>query len=329
MRVSRFVACLILFACTACSDDDSGKNSNADQNESGKTGGGGSSGRVATGAAGKAGAPSDDEVKTTENDPMTSYIGAAGIGVSDLDRSQKFYSEVFGLALRYEYPVEGYVTERIMYFKDGTQGADVVLMHFVDGQEHNYANNPVRLVFYVPDVKATAEMIRVRGLAIVSEPHPEATFHDAIIGVGQDPDGYLIELIEDQTLKAPYLTALGIGVKDLDQAKAFYIDVLGMQASGDITKVPGVWDEWILEYPSGKGAGLVVMHYTDGADHDYGDLPVKSVHFVGDSRAMTAKVKAEGLPVVSEPQVLDLQGTKALIGLTNDHDGYAVEFLTQ
>src|SRR5262245_38649145 len=75
-------------------------------------------------------------------DPLAgAYMAGAGIGVSDLDKSQEFYTTIFGMALRYELPVPGYANERIMYFKDG-QGSDVVLINFTDGSPHNYANNP-------------------------------------------------------------------------------------------------------------------------------------------------------------------------------------------
>jgi catechol 2,3-dioxygenase-like lactoylglutathione lyase family enzyme len=332
MKAHWLLAFVMFSVGAACSDDDDtavGTNANATDHDHDHAAGssGGSAGRAGTqGTAGHAGAAATDEV-TADNDPNTSYLGAAAIGVSDLDQSQEFYGKIFGLALRYELPVEGYVNERVLYFKD-SKGADVVLMNYIDGKEHNYKNNPVRLVFYVSDVNATIESIRARGLDIISEPHAEATFHDAIIGIGRDPDGYMLELIEDKDLSVPYLAAIALGVSDLDQAKAFYTDTLGMSVSGDITKVPGVWDEWILEYASGNGSNLVLMHYTDGKDHNYSDLPVKSVHFVGNSRALTAKVESAGLSVISQPQVLDVLGTKALIGLTRDHDGYTLELVT-
>ena len=266
--------------------------------------------------------------KTTANDPNQSYLGAAAIGVSDLETSHAFYTSVMGLTLRYELPDQDGVKQHVLYFKGATQGGDVILMGYSDGKDHKFKSNPVRLVFYVPDVTKIIEDIRGRGLPIISEPHPEPTFHDAIIGLGSDPDGYMLELIEDKALPSPYLTALGVGVSDLDQAKSFYTETLGMAVMGDITHVTGVWDEWILQYPSNKGSALVIMHYVDGNDHDYKDLPVKSLHYVGNARDLTTKLKAQGLTVISEPKVEDLHDTKALVGVTTDHDGYHLEFVT-
>src|SRR5689334_21507744 len=66
-------------------------------------------------------------------DPLAgAYLAGAGIGVSDLDKSQEFYTTIFGMELRYELPVPGYANERIMYFKEG-KGSDVVLINFTDG----------------------------------------------------------------------------------------------------------------------------------------------------------------------------------------------------
>lgn len=301
-----FAACLACLV-SACSDDDEEGNSATAESAAGS---------AASTATGK---PASD---------ATAYLGAGGIGVTDLDASQAFYAEVFGMSLRYALPVPGYVDERILYFKDGNKGSDVVLMHYTDGREHNYKGNPVRLVFYVPNAKTVVEAIRARGLRVITEPAPMAAFNNTVIGFGLDPDGYGLEIIEASTLTQPYLGAIGLGVADLDKAKAFYTGVLGMEQMGDPISVPNVWDELIFRYPSGKGSSVVVMHYTDGREHNYLNNPVKSVHFVADSKALTGKVEQAGLPILSQPNTFEVMGTKALIGLARDPDGYTVEMVT-
>lgn len=62
--------------------------------------------------------------------------------------------------------------------------------------------------------------------------------------------------------------------------------------------------------------------------HNYVNNPVKTVHFVADSRALTGKVEKAGLPILSQPNIFDVMGTKALIGLARDPDGYTVEMVT-
>jgi len=267
-------------------------------------------------------------VSSQSADPLAgAYLAGAGIGVSNLDMSQEFYVSVFGMSLRYELPVPGYVNERVLYFPNG-QGSDVVLMNFIDGLPHNYTNNPAKLVFYVPSATSIVEAIRARGLAIVAEPTPQAAFANTVIGFARDPDGYTLEIIESPGLQMPFLGAIGLGVSDLDRAKAFYTQVLGMQPMGDLLQVPGVWDEWILQHPSGMGSALVLLHYTDGQPHNYTGNPLKTAHFVADSAALTTRVEQAGLPILSPPMVFDVLGTQAKIGLASDPDGYTVEMVT-
>ncbi len=255
------------------------------------------------------------------------YLGAAGIGVADLEKSFDFYTQVMGMTLRYELQVPGYADEKILYFKDG-KGSDVVLMNFIDGRAHDYADNPVKLVFYVPSASTSIEAIRARGLTIIAEPSAQAAFGNTVIGFARDPDGYILEIIETPGLAVPYLGAVGIGVANLDKAKDFYTRVLGMQPMGGLISVPNVWDEWILQYPGGKGSAVVLLTYTDGRPHDYLDNPIKTVHFVPDAAATTTDVAAEGLAVLSQPMSFMVQGTQSLISLSRDPDGYVVELVT-
>jgi catechol 2,3-dioxygenase-like lactoylglutathione lyase family enzyme len=258
---------------------------------------------------------------------MGSYIGGAGIGVADLAVSQEFYTSVFGMQLRYELPVPNYVNEKVMYFKD-SKGSDVVLMSYIDGATHNYTRNPVKLVFYVPSAQTVVDAIRAKGLEIPSEPAAQAAFGGTVIGFARDPDGYVLEIIESPGLAVPYLGAIGLGVSDIAKAKDFYTRVLGMVQMGELISVPNVWDEVILQHTSGKGSALVLLHYTDGGVHNYLNNPIKTVHFVADARATAASVEQEGLQILSQPAVLDVLGTKALIGLARDPDGYTLELVT-
>jgi catechol 2,3-dioxygenase-like lactoylglutathione lyase family enzyme len=276
----------------------------------------------AAGAAGGGGA-SDSSVGVGPD----AYIGGAGIGVANLDVSFEFYSTVLGMSLRYELAVPGYANEKILYVKDG-KGSDVVLMNFIDGRPHNYAKNPIKLVFYVPNAKATIDAIRAKGLEILSEPAPQAAFMNAIVGFGRDPDGYILEIIEQATLTAPYLGAIGLGVSDLEKSKDFYTRVMGMTVMGALIKVPGVWDEYILTHKSGKGSALVLLSFTDGSTRNYKDNPIKTAHFVGDARALAAKVEQEGITLMSQPMMFPVQGVNALISLARDPDGYGVELIT-
>ena len=257
----------------------------------------------------------------------TPFFAAGAIGVSDLDRSFAFYSSVFGMALRYQNEVPGYARQKVLHFP-GSKASDVVLMTYDDGQPHNYTKNPVKLVFYVPNATLLIERIRAEGLQILAEPVPQAAFGNVVVGFARDPDAYVLELIEDTSLTVPYLGATGIGVSDLDKSTDFYTRVLHMEPQGGVISVPNVWDEIILVYPSGKSSAVVLLHYTDGSVRNYTNNPIKLVHGVADARAATADIAHEGLEVVSEPAVVDRNGTPALVGRARDPDGYVLELVS-
>jgi lactoylglutathione lyase len=120
------------------------------------------------------------------------YLGAVGIGVSDLDRSVDFYSRVLGMSVTQTFKVD-YMDEVVLAFEGRTA---VVLMHYTDGSVRNYKDNPVKLVFYVTDPKAVTEAIRADGMEITREPAPIETLGGTVIALAKDPDGYTVELIQ-------------------------------------------------------------------------------------------------------------------------------------
>jgi lactoylglutathione lyase len=80
----------------------------------------------------------------------------------------------------------------------------VVLMHYTDGSDRNYSDNPVKLVFYVTDPVGLTNRIRAEGLEVTREPAPVPGLGGSVVALAKDPDGYVIELIQ-----APSITAAG------------------------------------------------------------------------------------------------------------------------
>jgi lactoylglutathione lyase len=120
------------------------------------------------------------------------FLTAVGIGVSDLARSEDFYSRVLGMKRTGVFKLD-YMDE-VMLAHEGRSA--VVLMHWTDGSARNYRDVPVKLVFYVTDPKGMIEAIRAEGLAITHEPAPNAGLGGAVVGLAKDPDGYVVELIQ-------------------------------------------------------------------------------------------------------------------------------------
>jgi predicted enzyme related to lactoylglutathione lyase len=126
------------------------------------------------------------------------YLSAVGIGVADLDRSLDFYCSVLGMQKTQTFKLPH--MEEIIVAHEGRNA--VVLMHYTDGSTPNYKDNPVKLVFYVADAKARTEAIRAAGLEVTREAEALPAMGNAIIGMGKDPDGYVIELIQLATAPA-------------------------------------------------------------------------------------------------------------------------------
>jgi lactoylglutathione lyase len=120
------------------------------------------------------------------------FLTAVGIGVADLARSTAFYRDVLGMQEIRTFKVE-YMDE-VMLAHEGRNA--VVLMHYTDGSERNYANNPVKLVFYVVDPAAIAAKFRAAGLEVTREPAPIESLGGSVVCLAKDPDGYTIELIQ-------------------------------------------------------------------------------------------------------------------------------------
>ena len=122
----------------------------------------------------------------------TDYIGATGIGVSDLEASARFYEAALGMTRLNTIDLP-HMDEIILVHEARNA---VVLMHWTDGSERNYANLPIKLVFQVADASRLIEGIRADGLEVTTEPAPFPGMGGAIIGLAKDPDGYVVELIQ-------------------------------------------------------------------------------------------------------------------------------------
>jgi lactoylglutathione lyase len=116
-----------------------------------------------------------------------------GIGVSDLERSNAFYTELLGMKRVMDFSLS-HMDEIVLLYPDG--GSSLVLMHWTDGSTRDYSNNPVKIVVRLEDPKAAADRIREAGYHIIREPEPALEVGGFIVGFAKDPDGYLVELLD-------------------------------------------------------------------------------------------------------------------------------------
>lgn len=120
------------------------------------------------------------------------YLGATGIGVSDLARSVDFYTRVIGMKQLQTFKLD-YMDEVVVAHEARSA---IVLMHYTDGSNPNYKDLPIKLVFYVTDPAAVADRIKAEGLQIIRYPQALESLGGAMVGLAKDPDGYTIELLQ-------------------------------------------------------------------------------------------------------------------------------------
>jgi catechol 2,3-dioxygenase-like lactoylglutathione lyase family enzyme len=120
-------------------------------------------------------------------------LGSVGIGVKDLERSIGFYGDVLGMKVLRRFEL-GYLNEVVLGFPDGT-GANVVLMNWPNDPSRRYDGNDVKLVFYVHDPASVIARIRAQGGHIDREAASIEALNGTVVGLGRDPDNYVVELL--------------------------------------------------------------------------------------------------------------------------------------
>lgn len=124
-----------------------------------------------------------------------------------------------------------------------------------------------------------------------------------------------------QTLPAlKSVAAVAINVTDIEAAKAFYIDVLGLRVDREVAT--NSYLECILATPD-QGAKVVLMQHLDD-EHVIGGQRI--VFHVRDAASVLEGFRARGLTIVREATPIR-DGSPVVIGIARDADGYALEFI--
>jgi len=244
------------------------------------------------------------------------FVKEVGIGVTDLNISMQFYEKVLGM--KYVSYLGRADRVEVMFEDDRPSETNrVVLMHFND-KTRNCKDHPFKLVFAVSNAQAVYEAIIGGGGKPYSPPVNQPGL--GIVGMGLDPDGYLIELVQSATVPGkPRLVGVGIGVASLQDIDDFYVRVLGMRFDYYL-HVAGFMNEVILispHTPTKKGIDVVLMNYF--SPKVYANVPAKMVFTVADPASVIKAIADEGLAVIQPPGA----GIK---GIAKDPSGYEIEF---
>lgn len=117
------------------------------------------------------------------------------IRVGDLERSIDFYTRVLGMKLlrRKDYP-DGKFTLAFVGYASESEQAAIELTYNWDVKSYDMGNAFGHIAIAVDDIYQTCEKIRATGGKIKREPGPMKHGTTEIAFV-EDPDGYLIELL--------------------------------------------------------------------------------------------------------------------------------------
>ena len=130
-------------------------------------------------------------------------LGFVGIGVSDIQKSTKFYQDILGLDVIGTYDditvdnedgSESFLDEVVLGYSD-KPGTLLVLMNWPK-DEKKYDGDNVKIVFEVEDAKEVMKKIKKAGGKIDREALPHYTIEGGLVGLGRDLDNYVVEIIQ-------------------------------------------------------------------------------------------------------------------------------------
>ncbi|WP_165310630.1 lactoylglutathione lyase [Vibrio ziniensis] len=122
--------------------------------------------------------------------------------VGDLDKSIEFYTKVMGMELlRKSENTEYKYTLAFVGYGDESQGAVIELTYNWGVEEYDLGKGFGHIAIGVDDIYTTCDAIKAVGGNVTREPGPVkgGTTHIAFV---KDPDGYMIELIQNRQASA-------------------------------------------------------------------------------------------------------------------------------
>ena len=130
-------------------------------------------------------------------------LGFVGIGVSDIEKSTKFYQDILDLDVIGTYDditvdnadgSESFLDEVVLGYNN-KPGTLLVLMNWPKDKK-NYDGDNVKIVFEVENAKEVMKKIKKAGGKIDREALPHYTIEGGLVGLGRDLDNYVVEIIQ-------------------------------------------------------------------------------------------------------------------------------------
>ena len=132
-----------------------------------------------------------------------SKLGFVGIGVSNIEKSTKFYQDILGLDIIGTYDditvdnkngSESFLDEVVLGYNN-KPGTLLVLMNWPKDKK-KYDGDNVKIVFEVENAKEVMKKIKKAGGKIDREALPHYTIEGGLVGLGRDLDNYVVEIIQ-------------------------------------------------------------------------------------------------------------------------------------
>lgn len=208
----------------------------------------------------------DDDDKDDEDDLtlVVSQVSGFELGVSDLDMTLPIYRDGLGMEVIDETETDQSI--RVTLASPGSPfEATLTLIEFTDGLGRNLQDYPGKIVFFTPDATALADRFANAGGVVTLPPTAQGEF--GIVGFGRDPDKNLIELVQTPSA-VTYMSAVGIGVSDLELSRDFYEERVGLVERQFIAT--DRYDEYIMGTSDDRRSlSLVLMYWTDDSEPRY------------------------------------------------------------
>ena len=119
--------------------------------------------------------------------------------VTDLERSTRFYTEVFGMTVlrKQEFP-QGRFSLVFLGYGPETENTVLEITHNWDTDAYTQGNAYGHIAIQCDDLEATCENVRTSEGELSSE--PKQMTNGPIMAFARDPDGYSIEILGEDCL---------------------------------------------------------------------------------------------------------------------------------
>jgi lactoylglutathione lyase len=148
-----------------------------------------------TGAAAAADKPvTKTQPVVTDQRPRVAYVA---FRILDLDRSLKFYKDLLGMTERQRIPLDSGVTEILLGYGDANKDAGVLLLHNPNRKEpYTHGDGYHRFIVSVKDLSGLVAHLKISGVKVARDITRVENLKLSYAFVS-DPDGYAIELVEN------------------------------------------------------------------------------------------------------------------------------------